>query len=76
MAFEPNVVPGFANRIVARWVSAAAVHFEETGKFFPRGTSQGSRFETRFSRLRRNPRRAGISWFLVEAKAQGRSIRR
>ena len=29
VAFEPNVVPGFANRIVARWVSAAAVHFEE-----------------------------------------------
>ncbi|PYX07531.1 MAG: undecaprenyldiphospho-muramoylpentapeptide beta-N-acetylglucosaminyltransferase [Acidobacteria bacterium] len=34
LAFEPNVVPGFANRVVARWVSAAAVHFEETGKFF------------------------------------------
>jgi UDP-N-acetylglucosamine--N-acetylmuramyl-(pentapeptide) pyrophosphoryl-undecaprenol N-acetylglucosamine transferase len=27
LAFEPNVVPGFANRIIARWVSAAAVHF-------------------------------------------------
>lgn len=34
VAFEPNVVPGFANRAVARWVSAAAVHFEETTKFF------------------------------------------
>ncbi len=34
LAFEPNVVPGFANRIVARWVSAAAVHFEETAKYF------------------------------------------
>jgi UDP-N-acetylglucosamine--N-acetylmuramyl-(pentapeptide) pyrophosphoryl-undecaprenol N-acetylglucosamine transferase len=34
LAFEPNVVPGFANRVVARWVSAAAVHFEETSKFF------------------------------------------
>ncbi|HEV2713669.1 MAG TPA: undecaprenyldiphospho-muramoylpentapeptide beta-N-acetylglucosaminyltransferase [Terriglobales bacterium] len=34
LAFEPNVVPGFANRVVARWVSAAAVHFEETGEFF------------------------------------------
>src|SRR5207253_2036131 len=34
LAFEPNVVPGFANRVVARWVSAAAVHFEETAKFF------------------------------------------
>jgi UDP-N-acetylglucosamine--N-acetylmuramyl-(pentapeptide) pyrophosphoryl-undecaprenol N-acetylglucosamine transferase len=35
LAFEPNVVPGFANRMIARWVSAAAVHFEETCKYFP-----------------------------------------
>jgi UDP-N-acetylglucosamine--N-acetylmuramyl-(pentapeptide) pyrophosphoryl-undecaprenol N-acetylglucosamine transferase len=35
IAFEPNVVPGFANRMVAHWVSAAAVHFEETCKYFP-----------------------------------------
>jgi UDP-N-acetylglucosamine--N-acetylmuramyl-(pentapeptide) pyrophosphoryl-undecaprenol N-acetylglucosamine transferase len=35
LAFEPNVVPGFANRIVARWVRAAAVHFEETCQYFP-----------------------------------------
>ncbi len=34
LAFEPNVVPGFANRVVARWASAAAVHFEETCKYF------------------------------------------
>ena len=34
VAFEPNVVPGFANRVVARWVSAAAVHFEETVRYF------------------------------------------
>jgi UDP-N-acetylglucosamine--N-acetylmuramyl-(pentapeptide) pyrophosphoryl-undecaprenol N-acetylglucosamine transferase len=35
LAFEPNVVPGFANRLIARWVSAAAVHFEETCEYFP-----------------------------------------
>jgi UDP-N-acetylglucosamine--N-acetylmuramyl-(pentapeptide) pyrophosphoryl-undecaprenol N-acetylglucosamine transferase len=34
LAFEPNLVPGFANRMVARYVSAAAVHFEETRRFF------------------------------------------
>ena len=34
LAFEPNVVPGFANRVVAPFVSAAAVHFEETKKYF------------------------------------------
>ncbi len=41
LAFEPNVVPGFANRMVARWVSAAAVHFEETARFFPRAEVTG-----------------------------------
>jgi UDP-N-acetylglucosamine--N-acetylmuramyl-(pentapeptide) pyrophosphoryl-undecaprenol N-acetylglucosamine transferase len=34
LIFEPNVVPGFANRVVAPVVSTAAVHFEETGKYF------------------------------------------
>jgi len=34
LAFEPNYVPGFANRRVARFVSGAAVHFDETAKYF------------------------------------------
>jgi UDP-N-acetylglucosamine--N-acetylmuramyl-(pentapeptide) pyrophosphoryl-undecaprenol N-acetylglucosamine transferase len=36
LVFEPNFIPGFANRMVARFVSAAAVHFEETGRYFRR----------------------------------------
>ena len=36
LAFEPNVVPGFANRLVAPMVSAVAVHFEQTGRYFRR----------------------------------------
>ena len=34
VAFEPNLVPGFANRAVAMMVSAAAVQFEETCRRF------------------------------------------
>jgi len=34
LAFEPNLVPGFANKVVGHRVSAAAVHFEETKKYF------------------------------------------
>jgi UDP-N-acetylglucosamine--N-acetylmuramyl-(pentapeptide) pyrophosphoryl-undecaprenol N-acetylglucosamine transferase len=34
LAFEPNVVPGFANRLVAPMVSAAAVHFQQTCRYF------------------------------------------
>lgn len=34
LAFEPNYVPGFANRMVGKHVSAAAVHFEQTRSYF------------------------------------------
>jgi UDP-N-acetylglucosamine--N-acetylmuramyl-(pentapeptide) pyrophosphoryl-undecaprenol N-acetylglucosamine transferase len=34
LAFEPNLVPGFANKVVAKFVSGAAVHFHETAKYF------------------------------------------
>ena len=36
IAFEPNVVPGFANRLVASMVSTAAVQFDQTGRYFRR----------------------------------------
>jgi UDP-N-acetylglucosamine--N-acetylmuramyl-(pentapeptide) pyrophosphoryl-undecaprenol N-acetylglucosamine transferase len=34
LAFEPNVVPGFANRVVASTVAAAAVQFSQTCRYF------------------------------------------
>jgi UDP-N-acetylglucosamine--N-acetylmuramyl-(pentapeptide) pyrophosphoryl-undecaprenol N-acetylglucosamine transferase len=34
LAFEPNAVPGLANRLVGKWVSAAAVNFEESKRYF------------------------------------------
>ena len=34
LAFEPNVVPGIANRLVAPMVRAAAVHFAATQRYF------------------------------------------
>jgi UDP-N-acetylglucosamine--N-acetylmuramyl-(pentapeptide) pyrophosphoryl-undecaprenol N-acetylglucosamine transferase len=41
LIFEPNVVPGFANRIVAPLATAAAVHFEETCRYFRKCTVTG-----------------------------------
>jgi len=41
LIFEPNVVPGFANRLVAPFVSAAAVHFPETARYFRHSTVTG-----------------------------------
>jgi UDP-N-acetylglucosamine--N-acetylmuramyl-(pentapeptide) pyrophosphoryl-undecaprenol N-acetylglucosamine transferase len=34
MLFEPNIVPGFANRVMARFAAKAAVHFAQTGHWF------------------------------------------
>jgi UDP-N-acetylglucosamine--N-acetylmuramyl-(pentapeptide) pyrophosphoryl-undecaprenol N-acetylglucosamine transferase len=34
IAFEPNVVPGFANRLLAPTIRAAAVHFERSCHYF------------------------------------------
>ena len=34
VAFEPNVVPGLANRVLAPTIRAAAVHFERTCRYF------------------------------------------
>jgi len=36
LIFEPNFVPGLANRAVAPLVTTAVVHFEETGAYFRR----------------------------------------
>ena len=36
VAFEPNVVPGFANKVVGMMVTAAAVQFEKTCRYFNR----------------------------------------
>ena len=36
LVMEQNTAPGFTNRLLARWVNAAAVSYEETLRFFPR----------------------------------------
>ncbi len=40
VVMEPNAVPGFANRRIARFVSRALLSFEETAAFFPRGRTE------------------------------------
>jgi UDP-N-acetylglucosamine--N-acetylmuramyl-(pentapeptide) pyrophosphoryl-undecaprenol N-acetylglucosamine transferase len=41
VAFEPNAVPGMANRWIGRWVQAAAVNFPDTLRYFHRGQVTG-----------------------------------
>jgi UDP-N-acetylglucosamine--N-acetylmuramyl-(pentapeptide) pyrophosphoryl-undecaprenol N-acetylglucosamine transferase len=40
IVMEPNAVPGFTNRHIARWVKRALINFEETARFFPRGRTE------------------------------------
>jgi UDP-N-acetylglucosamine--N-acetylmuramyl-(pentapeptide) pyrophosphoryl-undecaprenol N-acetylglucosamine transferase len=40
VVMEPNAVPGFTNRHIARWVKRALISFEETRRFFPKGRTE------------------------------------
>src|ERR1039457_3300319 len=69
LAFEPNVVPGFANRMIARWVSAAAVHFEETCRYFPNCRVTGVPVRLAFFAI--PPKTGGTPTLLVFGGSQG-----
>ena len=85
LAFEPNVVPGFANRLVARFVSAAAVHFEETCEYFRNAKVTGVPVREAFFNLpasdnisskaaitrRESPRGESVPTLLVFGGSQG-----
>ncbi len=69
LAFEPNVVPGFANRMVAKFVSGAAVHFEETAKYFRHAEVTGVPVRQAFFEI--PPKRGGPPTLLVFGGSQG-----
>ena len=69
LAFEPNVVPGFANRVVAKFVSGAAVHFEETAKYFRHAEVTGVPVRTAFFEIA--PKAGGTPTLLVFGGSQG-----
>ena len=69
LAFEPNVVPGFANRMVAHFVSGAAVHFEETAKYFRHAQVTGVPVRQAFFEIA--PKRSGVPTLLVFGGSQG-----
>jgi UDP-N-acetylglucosamine--N-acetylmuramyl-(pentapeptide) pyrophosphoryl-undecaprenol N-acetylglucosamine transferase len=55
LAFEPNAAPGLANRLVGRFVSAAAVNFEETRAHFRNARVTGIPVREDFFRLKEKP---------------------
>ncbi len=51
LAFEPNAAPGLANRLVGRFVSAAAVNFPETARHFRNAQVTGIPVRPEFTRI-------------------------
>jgi UDP-N-acetylglucosamine--N-acetylmuramyl-(pentapeptide) pyrophosphoryl-undecaprenol N-acetylglucosamine transferase len=71
LAFEPNVVPGFANRMVARKVSGAAVHFEETAQYFRNAEVTGVPVREAFFEIAAQPAANSAPTLLVFGGSQG-----
>jgi len=74
MAFEPNVVPGFANRVVAHWVSVAAVHFQETAQYFKHGEVTGVPVREAFFKIAGKPTGNVRPTLLVFGGSQGARV--
>lgn len=71
LAFEPNLVPGFANRMVARFVSAAAVHFEQTADHFRNAVVTGVPVRPAFFQIPKKKYSPGSATLLVFGGSQG-----
>jgi UDP-N-acetylglucosamine--N-acetylmuramyl-(pentapeptide) pyrophosphoryl-undecaprenol N-acetylglucosamine transferase len=72
MVLEQNAVPGLTNRLLARWVRAAAVSFEDTLAWFPgAGFVSGNPVRSEFFEGRRPPGARSARRVLVLGGSQG-----
>jgi UDP-N-acetylglucosamine--N-acetylmuramyl-(pentapeptide) pyrophosphoryl-undecaprenol N-acetylglucosamine transferase len=72
VVMEPNAVPGFTNRRIARWVKRALISFEETRRYFPEGRTEVTGLPVRdeFFRLPARPE-PGTMTILITGGSQG-----
>jgi UDP-N-acetylglucosamine--N-acetylmuramyl-(pentapeptide) pyrophosphoryl-undecaprenol N-acetylglucosamine transferase len=73
LAFEPNAVPGMANRLVGKRVKAAAVNFAPAAKYFRGAQVTGIPVRAEFFRLRPRTVRAAPH-LLVFGGSQGARV--
>jgi len=73
MAFEPNAVPGMANRLVGRWVQCAAVNFPPAAKWFRSAEVTGIPVRQEFFALAPPPQDA-LPHLLIFGGSQGARI--
>jgi UDP-N-acetylglucosamine--N-acetylmuramyl-(pentapeptide) pyrophosphoryl-undecaprenol N-acetylglucosamine transferase len=73
LAFEPNAVPGLANRLVGKLVTAAAVNFEQTRRYFHRAQVTGTPVRPEFFAIGNKPL-DGRKRLLVFGASQGARV--
>ena len=74
LAYEPNAVPGMTNRWLGRWVSAAAVNFAQTAKYFRNAEVTGVPVKAEIFALAPRPADGTDLRLLVTAGSQGARI--
>ena len=72
LAFEPNAVPGLANRLVGRFVDGAAVNFAPTARYFRNGQVTGIPVRREFFEI--GEKAAGPERLLVFGGSQGARV--
>ncbi len=72
VVMEPNAIPGFTNRVIARLVKRALVSFPETAAFFPKGRTEVTGLPVReeFFRILPKPR-GDVLQVLITGGSQG-----
>src|SRR5258706_12490965 len=59
VVMEPNAIPGFTNRFIARFVTRALVNFPDTARFFPPGRTEVTGMPVRAEFFQIRPRARG-----------------
>lgn len=71
VAMEPNAVPGFTNRWIARWVKRALISFPETERYFPAGRTELTGLPVREEFFNLRQRSDGEFTVLITGGSQG-----
>jgi len=75
MIVEPNAMPGFTNRVLARFVDAAALSFADAQKYFRlRGVVTGNPVRIDFARLARKERTEKLHVLIFGGSQGARAI--
>jgi UDP-N-acetylglucosamine--N-acetylmuramyl-(pentapeptide) pyrophosphoryl-undecaprenol N-acetylglucosamine transferase len=78
VVMEPNAIPGFTNRVIARFVARALVNFAETTSFFPPGRTEVTGLPVReeFFRIPARPRGEVLSILITGGSQGSRTLNR